>query len=239
MKQILFGLLILLALKSYAGPTEAIRAAVARSGSDISKIENISKSPMAGLYQVEIQGGRVIYASPDGRYLIQGYLYEALESGVRNLTVELETKGVAEIISKIPEAEMVIFPAHQPKTEITVFTDTECPFCHKLHEDIDELNKLGVSVRYLAYPRQGLKTKAYNILANVWCSEDRNEAMDNAIGGDEVEATECENPVAKQYELGRLLRVQGTPAIILQNGQIVTGYRPAGVLAEAAVQAAK
>lgn len=238
MKQIFFGLLALLAVKSYAGPVEEIEAAVARSGLD-SRIERIVPSPLPGLYQVELQGGRVIYGSPDGRYLIQGYLYEIQEKGVRNLTAEHGTKSLVALIAALPEEEMVIFPAAQPKAQIVVFTDTECPFCHKLHEDIEELNELGITVRYLAYPRQGLDTSAYKTLVKVWCAEDRNEAMNDAFDGDEVDAAGCASPVAKQYKLGLSIGIQGTPAIVLQNGQMVTGYRPPKELAKAAIEAGK
>lgn len=238
MKQIFFGLLMLLAVKSYAGPVEELEAAVGRSGLD-ARIERVVPSPMTGLYQVELQGGRVLYGSPDGRYLIQGYLFEVQEKGVRNLTAEHGTKSLATLIAALPEEEMVIFPAAQPKAQILVFTDTECPFCHKLHEDIEELNELGITVHYLAYPRQGLDTSAYKTLVKVWCAEDRREAMNDAIDGDDVDAAECANPVAKQYELGRSIGIQGTPAIVLQSGQMITGYRAPKDLAKAAIEAGK
>lgn len=237
-KVLAFGVLAGMALPGQAESLEPLAEAVRRSGAD-AQIERVVPSPMPGLYQVELQGGRVIYGSADGRYLLQGFLYESQEKGVRNLTAEHGERSRATMVKELPEAEMVIFPASQPKAQITVFVDTECPFCHKLHEEIADLNQRGVTVRYLAYPRQGLNTTAYETLVSVWCAADPKEAINDAIDGDRIKSVQCENPVKKQYELGRSIGIQGTPAILLDNGQLVTGYQPAEALSKAAIAASR
>ncbi|WP_377695156.1 thioredoxin fold domain-containing protein [Pseudomonas sp. GCM10022186] len=238
MRQVFFWVFALFAMVANAGSVEDISSAVKRSGLT-TPIERIAPSSLPGLYQVELRGGRVLYSSPDGKYLMQGYLYEVQESGARNLTAELTAKRLAEMVKSLPESELVIYRAERERAQVTIFTDVECPFCHKLHEELETLNSLGVTVRYLAYPRKGLDTEAYKTMVAVWCAKDRQAAMDEAVDGDELRKVDCVNPVAGQYELGQFVGVQGTPTIIFGNGQLITGYRPAKELAEAAIAAGR
>lgn len=192
---------------------------------------------MAGLYQVELKGGRHLYASPDGQFVIQGYLYQYKDGQAVNLTEQAQGESVVKEIGSIPEKDMVIFSPDNPKTEITVFTDTDCPYCQKLHAEVPELNRRGVAVRYLAFPRQGLSSHGASVLEYVWCAGDRKMAMNRAKSQEDVPKAKCDNPVARQYALGQQIGIQGTPAIILANGQIIPGYQPANVLAAEALKA--
>jgi thiol:disulfide interchange protein DsbC len=101
------------------------------------------------------------------------------------------------------------------------------PYCHKLHEELAELNEQGITVRYMAFPRKGISTPAYKTMVSVWCSKDRNEAFEEAMDGDELDELQCANPVSAQYELGRQIGVQGTPTILFDSGRLVTGYKTA------------
>jgi thiol:disulfide interchange protein DsbC len=199
-------------------------------------IEAIAESPMAGVYQVQLQGGRQLYASEDGQFLLQGYLFQVKDGKAVNLTEQAESQGVAKTIDAIPASEMVIFAGKNPKTHITVFTDTDCGYCQKLHSEVPELNRLGVEVRYLAFPRQGLGSAAAKELANVWCAKDKQKAMDLAKTRQPVADAQCDSPVAKQYALGQMIGVSGTPAIVLANGKIIPGYQPAAQLAKIALE---
>ena len=200
-------------------------------------IEAIAESPMSGVYQVQLKGGRQLYASPDGQFLIQGYMFQFKDGQATNLTEQAQSRGVARAIEAVPASEMVVFSPDKPKTHITVFTDTDCGYCQKLHSEVPELNRLGVEVRYLAFPRQGMGSQGANTLMNVWCAKDPKAAMNKAKAREDVPAATCENPVAEHYALGQLLGVQGTPAIILADGQIIPGYQPAPQLAEIALRA--
>jgi thiol:disulfide interchange protein DsbC len=133
---------------------------------------------------------------------------------------------------------MVVFSPKEPaKAHITVFTDTDCGYCQKLHSEVPELNRRGIEVRYVAFPRQGIGSHGYNSLVSVWCSKDRKAAMNKAKSREELPAATCDNPVAKQFELGQLIGVNGTPAIVLGNGQMIPGYQPAPQLAKLALEA--
>ncbi|TCD20544.1 protein-disulfide isomerase [Pseudomonas sp. IC_126] len=219
-----------------ADPDKAIRQSLQSIQPDM-PIEAIAESPMPGVYQVQLKGGRQLYASADGQFIIQGYLFQFKDGQARNLTEQAQSQSVAAAIDAIPLNEMVIFAPEKPKTHITVFTDTDCGYCQKLHSEVPELNRLGVEVRYMAFPRQGMGSHGANTLTSVWCAKDPQEAMNKAKARQELSAATCDNPIAEQYELGQLIGVQGTPAIVLADGQIIPGYQPAPQLAEIALKA--
>lgn len=202
-------------------------------------IEAIAESPMNGVYQVQLKGGRQLYASADGQFVIQGYMFQFKDGQAVNLTEQAQSRSVAKLIDAVPTSDMVVFAPEKPKTHITVFTDTDCGYCQKLHSEVPELNRLGIEVRYMAFPRQGMGSHGANTLASVWCSRDRQAAMNKAKAREEVPVVQCDNPVAAQYAMGQQIGVQGTPAIILADGQVIPGYQPAPQLAELALKAGK
>jgi thiol:disulfide interchange protein DsbC len=128
---------------------------------------------------------------------------------------------------------MVVFPPAGPtKHTVTVFTDIDCGYCRKLHQEIADYNQQGIKVRYLMYPRAGVGSESYNKAVWVWCADDRQDAITRAKRGEEIPHKTCANPVKEQFELGQTLGVRGTPSIILENGQMVPGYVPAAQLAQ-------
>ena len=99
---------------------------------------------------------------------------------------------------------------------IYVFTDASCPYCHKLHEHLAEINEKGIEVRYIAWPRgeQFMPT-----MEAVWCNADRKAAFDQAVQGISIPPAQCKNPVREQYQLGLNMGVNGTPAIYNVDGE--------------------
>lgn len=89
---------------------------------------------------------------------------------------------------------------------ITVFTDTTCGYCRKLHNEIGELNDNGVTVQYLAFPRAGLNSQNYEDMVSVWCAANPQQALTDAKAGDNVASASCKNKVAEQYLLGTKVR---------------------------------
>ena len=201
-------------------------------------VESVASSPLNGLYEVKLKGGRVLYASADGQFVMQGYLFQIQDGKPVNLTEKTERQAIAKVVGAIPANETVVYPAiGQTKSRITVFTDTTCPYCHKLHAEVPELNRQGIEVRYVAFPRQGLGSPGDEQLQAVWCSKDRKAAMDKMVAGDTIKAPKCANPVTSQFELGQSIGVSGTPAIVLENGQMIPGYQPAPNIAKLALDA--
>ncbi|MBO3274880.1 bifunctional protein-disulfide isomerase/oxidoreductase DsbC [Pseudomonas schmalbachii] len=215
-----------------AEPDQAIRNTLHSLQPDL-PIESISASPLQGIYQVQLKGGRVLYASADGQFVVQGNIYQVKDGQPVNLTEKAESASIAKTINAIPAKDMVVFPAKgETKGHITVFTDTTCPYCQKLHSEVPELNKRGIEVRYLAFPRQGPNSSGDQQLQAIWCSKDRQAALNDMFSEKEVKAAKCDNPVDKQFELGQMVGVQGTPAIILADGQMLPGYQSAGQIAK-------
>lgn len=196
-------------------------------------IERVSLSPLPGIYQLEISGGTVFYGTADGRYLFAGDLYELGETDLINLAEAGRIEKRQTLMASVDVAEMVVFPAGgQRKAVISVFTDVDCGYCRKLHQEVPKLNELGVEVRYLAYPRAGIGSRAYEKIVSAWCADDPNRAMTALKAGEDIPDSTCANPVAAHYELGQQVGVSGTPAIVLEDGRLLPGYMPAEALVE-------
>ena len=187
------------------------------------EIDDVSPTPINGLYQVVI-GSDVIYMTRDGNYVIKGEILDLEER--RNLTEDVRAGSRVKILGSIKKEDYIEFSSNNMQDAIYVFTDVDCGYCRKLHLDVPELNSLGVSVRYLAYPRAGVDSAAGHEMSNVWCAKDRQKALTAAKNREHVEPIPCDDPVAEQYALGQKLGVRGTPAIYLQNGRTLPGYMP-------------
>lgn len=192
------------------------------------KVSSVSDSVLPGLFEVVTEQG-IFYVNADASNLIQGSLYQVSDAGVVDLTEQAMGKVRKQAIQALA-SETINYPAENEKYSITVFTDINCGYCRKLHNEVAQLNKMGVSVKYLAFPRGGLNSATYQDMASIWCAEDKAEAMNNAKRGGKVVPEMCTNTVAQQYELGRRLGVTGTPAIVFDNGQMQPGYVPAAQL---------
>ncbi|MFU8832754.1 MAG: thioredoxin fold domain-containing protein [Wenzhouxiangella sp.] len=107
--------------------------------------------------------------------------------------------------------------------EILVFTDTDCGFCRRLHQMIDDYLAAGIAIRYAAFPRAGIGSSTYDDLVSVWCADDATRAMDLAQLGRGIQARQCDAPVQSHYELGRKMGVTGTPFMVTANGEVITG----------------
>ena len=189
------------------------------------KVDSLRPSPIPGIYEYS-QGADVSYLTADGKYFIDGSVYDM--STRENLTEGQRIKARAAMINAVPESQMLIFSPKNPLYTITVFTDVDCQYCRKLHSEMAELNKLGIRVRYMFYPRTGPNTESWRKAEAVWCSADRNEALTRAKAGGAVDiGKSCgPTPVAREYELGQSIGVQGTPAIVTENGSFINGYMP-------------
>ena len=125
------------------------------------------------------------------------------------------------------EKEMIVYKADDEKHVVTVFSDTSCGYCQKLHAEMADYNNAGITIRYLAFPRGGLNSNAYNTMVSIWCSDDPKLAMDKAKSRQKIASKTCDNTVQEQYELGQFFGVTGTPALILEDGSLQPGYLPA------------
>lgn len=209
-----------------------IRASLKTLDSTI-PVESVSPTPVKDLYEVVLAGSHVLYVSADGQYLIQGDLLKLENGKANNLTDGVRVRATKSALSEVNRQDMVIFsPKGTVKGAIYAFTDVDCGYCRKLHNEVGELNRMGIEVRYLAFPRAGEGSPSYQKMVSAWCSSDRNKAMTTLKNGGSVMEKTCANPVMAQYELGAKLGVRGTPAIYLEDGTAIPGYRPAADIAE-------
>ncbi|MCH4561873.1 MULTISPECIES: DsbC family protein [Halomonas] len=218
-------------LLAQADPAARLAERLAVNGQPM-PVESVRETPMEGLYEVRLETGESFYSDAEGRHFLVGDLYENAGQGLVNLTEQGRNAERAERLAEIPDAERVIFRGAESRATLTVFTDTTCPYCRQLHEEVPRLNELGIEVHYLAFPRAGMNGEGARVMRQVWCADNPTEAMSAAKREERLSgAADCDNPVESQYHLGMELGVQGTPAIVLPDGRLVPGYVPAERLA--------
>ena len=204
-----------------------VRAEIARR-LDI-KLEDVRPSPIAGLYEVT-SGAEVGYVSTDGRFYLDGDVFDM--DSKHNLTEDKRKQGRLALLAGVKDEDAIVFaPKGRVLHTVTVFTDVDCVHCRHMHQEIGELNRLGIRVRYMMFPRSGPDSESWRKAEAVWCSADRNDALTRAKRGEKIAAGHCETPVAAQYELGRKLGVSGTPGIVTETGEFIAGYASAAYLA--------
>lgn len=186
-------------------------------------VASVTKSPVEGFYEVMTPRG-LFYASADGRYLMQGSIYD-LDNGLANIT-EQKMATVRKTKLETVASSMIVFAAKNPKHTVTVFTDVDCGYCQRLHSKMSEYNDLGITVRYLAFPRGGERSPAWGKMQSLWCSKDQHKAMDELKMGSAIAQASCDNKIPEHYQLGIEFGVNGTPAIVLDDGSMIPGYQP-------------
>ena len=212
----------------------ALSSSTLLAGSDIDKLKNIltkrlpgvevnkiTKSPLDGLYEV-ISGSQIVYMSADGRYMIDGDFVDLVSK--KNHTEDAKSGMRLAQIDALGEDNMLIYKPEVVKHTVTVVTDINCPYCRRLHDEMDQYLKLGVRVRYIFMPLKGKED--FKTTVSVWCSKDRNLSLDIAKAGGTLDPKTCTNPIKRQLDVARKIGVRGTPAIILEDGTMLPGYVP-------------
>lgn len=194
------------------------------------KIVAVRPSAMPGLFEVELSNG-VVYASGDGQFVIQGDLIQIKDRQIGNLTEQVRALKRVALLKQVDRRDEIIFPARgKVRGVLTVFTDINCGYCRKFHQEVPVLNQAGVEVRYLAYPRDMPRTGANAgtaaQMASIWCSSNREQMLTQAKQGQDIAPArkDCKSPVAEQYALGQRLGVTGTPSIFNEKGEQLGGY---------------
>lgn len=219
--------LLLLAQSAQAkDDTDKLKALLQQRLSEIS-ISELKPAPIPGLYEM-VFGSRIAYVSADGKYMFTGELID-LENR-SNLTAIRRGGMVLKSIEAMGEANMIVIGPAKAKRTLTVFTDVDCPYCSRLHNEVPKLTQAGVKVRYLLYPRAGKETETYKRAIAVWCAKDRVKAVGVAKSGGKLEMKTCTNPVDEHVRLGHEVGVEGTPTLVLDDGRVVPGYAPAAEL---------
>jgi thiol:disulfide interchange protein DsbC len=216
---------ILIFSVSVSASQDNIREGLKNILPDGTVIELIEPSPIPGIYAVYYGDLQPIYVTQDGSFFIYGDIYKININSISNIT----EKSVAErrklILQNIPSEELISFKSSNEQFSVIVFTDVDCGYCRKLHNQIDEYNSLGISINYAAFPRSGLGTSAFTKMVGAWCSDNPKDSMTKLKNNSTLDISFCENqPVSKQYIIGKKLGVDGTPAIFSMDGEMFPGY---------------
>ena len=183
----------------------------------------ISETPIEGILQVQIKND-IIYVTSNGKYLLQGQIMD-IDSRV-NITDQAKSGIRMDLLSGLKREEQISFAPEKPEYDLLVFTDIDCGYCRKLHNQMAGYNEEGIAIHYLAFPRAGIGSGSYDKLVSVWCADDQQAALTLAKNGGDLEPQKCQNPVAEQYGLGHDLGVTGTPAMLTTDGTLIPGYMP-------------
>ncbi len=190
-------------------------------------ILGVAQSPIDSLYQVTTDRG-IFYFSKDGQYFMNAVIFN-MDKGMLNET-DVAMNGLRKAKVAAIESTGIVYKSPNEQYMVNVFTDITCGYCRKLHREMQDYLDAGISIRYLAYPREGLNGDVYQQMQSIWCADNPQMAMDEAKGGSTVATQSCSNAVAEHYTTGGAVGVSGTPNIVLSNGSIIGGYQPAGAL---------
>ena len=193
------------------------------------KVDTIIQSPWPGMYEVTLVSGEVIFSDENAQYMVLGQMFNlSPEQGFVNLSQQKNERRVAKTLAKVDSSEQIVYAAlGEEKAVISVFTDISCYYCKKLHKALPQLQKSGVTIKYMAFPRAGIGSEVANQMSSIWCAKDPAKAMDIAKQTGRVNALTCDDPVQKQFELARQLGVNATPTIFTQTGAKISGFASA------------
>ena len=183
----------------------------------------VSETPIDGVLQVQINSD-IVYVTGDGKYLLQGQIMDI--DTRTNITDQAKSGIRVGLLAELKQDEQITYSPDHPKYDLLVFTDIDCGYCRKLHNQMKEYNKEGIAIHYLAFPRAGVGSASYDKFVSVWCADDQQTALTLAKNGTDPDPQKCPNPIADQYELGRELGVSGTPALVTADGTLIPGYMP-------------
>ena len=206
-----------------SGETDKLKAELTKAFPKM-EVTEIKASPVSGIYEVTA-GSQIFYASGDGKYVFTGDMIDV--AGRVNLSDQKRERTIVSAVDKLGADKMIVIGPKKPKHTVTVFTDIDCPYCQRFHQEVPALNAKGVQVRYIFYPRAGLESDSFKKSVAVWCAKDRGQAIGVAKSGGKLDMKTCANPVTEHFELAQSSGIQGTPALILDNGSVVPGYVPA------------
>lgn len=233
MKRLAPALVLMLACAACAqaqdSQLEKVRKAVTANLPGVTP-EMVTPSTAPGIYQIQ-KGSVFAYVTGDGRFLIQGDMVDLVTG--EEVTEQQRARARLSVLKQFGPERVIEFGGKDTRHWVTVFTDIDCGYCRKLHNEMSQYHAQGIGIRYLFYPRSGPNTESFSLAESVWCSADRKEALTQAKRGARIAApSSCQNPVMAHYEAGEALGINATPMLVLPDGEIVRGYVPAAALAQ-------
>jgi len=193
-------------------------------------INFIEESSMPDFYVVNVANNQILYVSKDFKFVLAGEVIALNDGEISSLNDIYENKFIKNIISSIKPNESIDFVSSNERFKLKIFTDVSCSYCRLLHSEIDQYLSNGITINYLAFPRDGLDSEVYKDMVSVWCSLDPKDSLNKLKKGGNIESKNCKNPVEEHFRKGSLIGITGTPTIILEDGTKFSGYIPANEL---------
>ena len=193
-------------------------------------INFIEESSMPDFYVVNVANNQILYVSKDFKFVLAGEVIALNDGEITSLNDIYENKFIKNIISSIKTNESIDFVSSNERFKLKIFTDVSCSYCRLLHSEIDQYLSNGITINYLAFPRDGLDSEVYKDMVSVWCSLDPKDSLNKLKKGENIESKNCKNPVEEHFRKGSLIGITGTPTIILEDGTKFSGYIPANEL---------
>ena len=191
-------------------------------------IESIEVSEFPGIYKVYFGDIQPLYVSENGNFFIYGDMFNVNANGIINLTEKDILEKRKALMQDISNDELIKFEAKNELFAVTVFTDVDCGYCRKLHDEIATYNEAGITINYAAFPRSGIGTETFSKMVGAWCSNNPKDSITKLKNGKKLKLSFCDSqPVAKHYAIGNKIGVTGTPAIVSSKGELLPGYHSA------------
>lgn len=192
-------------------------------------IDSLKPAAIPGLWEL-VAGGDVAYFTADGQYMIQGTLFHVPER--RNISEETLSEQRAKVMASINKESLIVYPAKgKSKYTVTVFTDPSCPFCKRLHTEMQTYNDLGITIQYAPYARTGQGTLTSRQLQEVMCSKNPRQMMEAFMDAPQRNASGAECKGADELvnisKVATTVGLKGTPYLVTDTGKALSGYMSA------------
>lgn len=218
LKTLLASILALACLSAMAQEA-TIRKNIAERLPQLKQIDEISATPVPGLYELRVNGAEIFYTDIEANYLIEGHLIDLRQR--RNLTEERVAKLTALNFDALPLKDAFTIVRGNGKRKLAVFEDPNCGYCKRFERDLEKVNN--VTVHTFLYPvlgpDSGEKSK------HIWCAKDKGKAWQDWMLREQLPANaSCDvSAIARNVELGRKHKITGTPTLIFADGSRVPG----------------
>jgi thiol:disulfide interchange protein DsbC len=216
------ALAALVAFGLVAASAQAQEAAIRKNLADrlpqMGKIDEVSKTPMPGLFEIRI-GMDVYYTDAEGNYVINGQLIDT--KAQRNLTEARTEKLLAVDFATLPLKDAFTIVRGNGKRKIAMFEDPNCGYCKRFERDLQKVDN--VTIYMFLYPILGPDSEAKS--RNLWCAKDKGKAWQDYMLRDQaIASASCDTAaVARNVEFGRKHKITGTPTMIFADGTRVPG----------------
>ena len=218
----LAALMFGMALSATAGEAE-IRKNLAARIPQFAKIDEVTKAPIPGLYEVRVNGFEIFYTDEQGNYLLQGNLIDVKER--KNLTEERVEKLSQVAFDKLPAKDAIKIVRGNGKRRLAVFADPNCGYCKQFERDMTKVDN--VTIHLFLYPVLGPDSVVK--ARNIWCAKDKAKSWDDWMQrGVAPAAAECDTTaLTRNREFGQKYNITGTPTLIFSDGSRAPGALPA------------